>query len=698
MTETSISNAARYIATYAHSVGKPCVISISLGSNMGPHDGKSSICKIYDQVATQYGAVILLAAGNEADATGYASKTMTSDDDALTIIHEGISYSGAKTATLSNYAAVDVWNNNNESMTVKVMVVNKSTGAVLYTSNAMSSGTISTSQMGTTYFSSATIRIYNSTSGGRRNIYIQPSVSGAKNSNYRIAYSISAKSGNTIQAWSDGGYSSVIASSGTIQGYDVTYGTAEGTMSDDICGSYTISVGAMASRLKTPRSSFSNSPYSVNDVAYFSSYGTDCNGVDHPFITAPGHAVIAPINKLDTYSYSSTYLNSCEYNTTINGQKDYWDAMSGTSMATPIAAGVVALYLQADPTLDVNGVKDIIRNTATAYTNPKSPDKQRGLGIINALDGIRYIVEKSGLVTPVATEATEVGTNAFTANWTACDNATSYTLRLTKKGSDPLFAEAFEKCTTAAGQNIGSNLNAYCDNEGWTGNTVYQANGGLRLGSTNTFGFITTPALDLSDARGKVYVKISALAFGSDTDCQLVATCGEASDTIVVPQNEEAEYTIVLDCEAAANQNITFKTTAAKKRVILTSVDIFDAEPSDNTNVEPILFPGLTGTSYTVTDLDPATIYFYDVKAFYAEGESNWSNLIKVTTLQGEKAIDGDVNGDGVVTAADVTALYNYLLNGDDSQLVNGDQNKDGEITAADVTTVYSILLSLNNN
>ena len=56
----------------------------------------------------------------------------------------------------------------------------------------------------------------------------------------------------------------------------------------------------------------------------------------------------------------------------------------------------------------------------------------------------------------------------------------------------------------------------------------------------------------------------------------------------------------------------------------------------------------------------------------------------------------GDVNGDGEVTASDVTALYNYLLNNDDSSLVNGDQNGDGSITSGDVTIVYSVLLGDN--
>lgn len=55
--------------------------------------------------------------------------------------------------------------------------------------------------------------------------------------------------------------------------------------------------------------------------------------------------------------------------------------------------------------------------------------------------------------------------------------------------------------------------------------------------------------------------------------------------------------------------------------------------------------------------------------------------------------VAGDVTGDGKVTAVDVTALYNWLLNSDDGALVNGDQNGDGKITAVDVTVVYNILL-----
>ncbi|MBR5029765.1 MAG: hypothetical protein IKX63_01495 [Muribaculaceae bacterium] len=58
-------------------------------------------------------------------------------------------------------------------------------------------------------------------------------------------------------------------------------------------------------------------------------------------------------------------------------------------------------------------------------------------------------------------------------------------------------------------------------------------------------------------------------------------------------------------------------------------------------------------------------------------------------------SVPGDVNGDGEVTSADVTALYNFLLSGDTSDIVNGDQSGDGEITSADVTEVYNILLGV---
>lgn len=55
--------------------------------------------------------------------------------------------------------------------------------------------------------------------------------------------------------------------------------------------------------------------------------------------------------------------------------------------------------------------------------------------------------------------------------------------------------------------------------------------------------------------------------------------------------------------------------------------------------------------------------------------------------------ITGDVNSDGFVTSSDITALYDYLLTGNQTFVAMSDVNGDGAVTSADVTSIYDILL-----
>ena len=72
------------------------------------------------------------------------------------------------------------------------------------------------------------------------------------------------------------------------------------------------------------------------------------------------------------------------------------------------------------------------------------------------------------------------------------------------------------------------------------------------------------------------------------------------------------------------------------------------------------------------------------------------THTVNIKFVYGEQPIiPGDVNGDGHVSSVDVTALYNFLLNGDATDLVNGDQDGDDHISSVDVTYVYNILLGL---
>lgn len=57
--------------------------------------------------------------------------------------------------------------------------------------------------------------------------------------------------------------------------------------------------------------------------------------------------------------------------------------------------------------------------------------------------------------------------------------------------------------------------------------------------------------------------------------------------------------------------------------------------------------------------------------------------------------VRGDVDGDGTVTSADVTQLYNYFLNGDLTYVATCDVDGDGTITSYDITELYNILLGI---
>ena len=80
---------------------------------------------------------------------------------------------------------------------------------------------------------------------------------------------------------------------------------------------------------------------------------------------------------------------------------------------------------------------------------------------------------------------------------------------------------------------------------------------------------------------------------------------------------------------------------------------------------------------------------------FVNGGYYNESGLIGVVE-ETQSAVYGDVNGDGLITVADVTAIYNILLGNSHDYEENADVTGDGNITVADITAIYRILLGNN--
>ena len=112
--------------------------------------------------------------------------------------------------------------------------------------------------------------------------------------------------------------------------------------------------------------------------------------------------------KPDITAYGSDIMSAtAQTGTSFPGQpakplagSDY-DSKDGTSMATPIASGIVALMLQADPSLEPQEVKDILRNSSEARGSASEPsvsdrwNDEWGFGLIDASCAIDMVLEKA---------------------------------------------------------------------------------------------------------------------------------------------------------------------------------------------------------------------------------------------------------------------------------------------------------------
>ncbi|MCQ6281900.1 S8 family peptidase [Bacillus sp. EB600] len=116
-----------------------------------------------------------------------------------------------------------------------------------------------------------------------------------------------------------------------------------------------------------------------DDIASFSSRGPTLYGVTKPDIVAPGVNIVSlrsPKSSLDRQQKA-------------NRVGRYYFVLSGTSMATPICAGVVALIKQWKPDVSPQEVKDILKNGADLWRD-RDPNTY-GAGYINAGNSIRLL-------------------------------------------------------------------------------------------------------------------------------------------------------------------------------------------------------------------------------------------------------------------------------------------------------------------
>lgn len=117
-------------------------------------------------------------------------------------------------------------------------------------------------------------------------------------------------------------------------------------------------------------------------VGLTSSYGRNKYGDKIPDVLAPGTGIISSGERSETQCNTSRDITMPDGSTKTFS----WMTFSGTSQATPVVTGLIALMLQHDPTLTANRVRELLHSTndwTEACDNaPLGPD-QAGHGILN---------------------------------------------------------------------------------------------------------------------------------------------------------------------------------------------------------------------------------------------------------------------------------------------------------------------------
>jgi len=445
---TNIANGIKYIFDYADSQNMPAVCSISLGSHMGPHDGTGELASVYSQYAgSNPNHVIVYAAGNEAGGSygsQYSGGNASSSTPFTTVLNGTYyaQYYGSSSYNNRMYNGYDVFyaRTAGRSLACRLHVVDTSAKSVLWTSSAITSSTSSVSGISTYFSASPTVTISRDSYSNK--YYVQlyfnqmSKRSSYNDSKYALAVSVYPTNGSTmIDSWDVTGYNAFGSMTGTYGGYTFVAGSDDCSIGDECGSDDVISVGAYCSKRTVKdyqNQSHTLSYYTMNDIAYFSSYqapGCGPTGVAKPDICAPGATIVAGINHYDSETMGNGYADYGMY-LVYNSSNSSLGSMDGTSMATPCAAGIIALYLQAakyaGKTLNTEGIRDVFANSAITdnYTSKKNFGPY---GKINALAGIKYILGDA-LPTPELTVTptslsfnTEVGstvTKTFTVTGT----------------------------------------------------------------------------------------------------------------------------------------------------------------------------------------------------------------------------------------------------------------------------------------
>ena len=351
-----------YVMKKAKSMGRPCVINLSLGLNIGSHDGKDMESLILGDLLNYYGRegnIIVVAGGNSGHSKIHYSNTVS-----LVPVSAVLSISNFG-SVLGNVVC-DFWIPKGKTFDIKV------TSPDGYNFGWFS---FSDNFQFQTYYSGTSLGIFMSSNvyNGDLNVQVLFMGNNSINGDWQIAFR--TLGGNfLVHGWVD--YSREVFA--YFKNGDNYFSLNSLFLRDDV-----ISVSAYVTK-NSFLSVSGNVTFSMltnDNISYFSSKGPTRDGRRKPDISAPGALVVAPLSSFS--SYEGRYVDAKYRN---------YVAMMGTSMACPVVSGVCALLLSINPKFTSFDIIEYLKtySEVSVYDqNGKFWDESWGWGKVN----VRSIVE-----------------------------------------------------------------------------------------------------------------------------------------------------------------------------------------------------------------------------------------------------------------------------------------------------------------
>lgn len=378
---SGVVDAIKYIFDNAGS--RSCVVNISLGTHLGPHDGSSTFDKLCAALVGEK-KIVVGAAGNEGRYKIHISKNFNNKNDTLKTLIKPF----GKTFS----APIDIWGAKGEDFTVQPFIYKKGAGVVKLFNKINGRGNVSNtlnvpSQFGNGYIDfAAEINPRND----KGNVVLR------KNGNFALFngyfFGVKIAGAGEIHAWINGEEEFVSEGVPEFSNGDGNCTVTEiGGVPDAV-----ISVGSFDSSTDTSLGIYENS------VSYFTSRGPTADGRLKPDVLAPGAVITSSANG---YARSVSGYAARE---SFGGRDFYYGTSLGTSMASPFVAGAIALWFEAARFLSPSKVRDIFSLSCDSdFRTGKTPNPLAGYGKINAFEGMIQALLFSSLPT-VAAENSDV--------------------------------------------------------------------------------------------------------------------------------------------------------------------------------------------------------------------------------------------------------------------------------------------------